>query len=174
MTPPSGGLSSPQQDCDQVVPTATSMSDDTRAPYPNQPPSYIGSKNAVGVGGVLRDSSATPTSNSSPVIDVQSRDGMNRRGAKLNNKRGPSKAGGKSGEAGASTSAGTVTNKRRCVSNACIACRKRKSKVCAINKLDRHIFITFSLVQVAYWRALSHVLLTTTDVSAHKRHGNYR
>ncbi|RPB29318.1 hypothetical protein L211DRAFT_775405, partial [Terfezia boudieri ATCC MYA-4762] len=50
---------------------------------------------------------------------------MHRRGV---NKRGPSKAGGKAGEAGAATSAGTVTNKRRCVSNACIACRKRKSK----------------------------------------------
>lgn len=109
-----------------MMPTATSMPDDTSTPHPKQPPSYIGSKNATGVcvGGAP---SATSTSNSSPaaVVDAQSRDGMHRRGV---NKRGPSKAGGKAGEAGAATSAGTVTNKRRCVSNACIACRKRKSK----------------------------------------------
>jgi len=157
MSPPPGGLSPSQQDRDQVIPTATSMPDNTSAPYPNQPPSYMGSKNAVGVGGgALRDSSVTSTSNSSPaaVVDAQSRDGMHRRGVKVNNKRGPSKAGGKPGEAAASTSAGTVTNKRRCVSNACIACRKRKSKVCAIHRLDPRIFITFSLVQVAYWRSM--------------------
>ncbi|KAF8421165.1 fungal-specific transcription factor domain-containing protein [Tirmania nivea] len=129
MTPPSGGLSSSQQDCDQVMPSATSMSDDRSAPYHNQPPGYIGSKNAAGAG-VLKDSSAASTSNSSPVavVNAQSRDGAHRRGVKVNNKRGPSKGGGKPGESGASTSAGTVTNKRRCVSNACIACRKRKSK----------------------------------------------
>ena len=170
MSPPPGGLSSSQQDRDQVMPAATSMSDDTSAPYPDQPPSYISSKNAAGIGSALRDSSATSTSNSSPaaVVDAQSRDGVHRRGVKVNNKRGPSKAGGKPGEAGTSNSAGTTTNKRRCVSNACIACRKRKSKVCAIHRLDPRIFITFSLVQVAYGRHILASMIKTTDTSVHK------
>lgn len=152
MAPPPGDLSPSQQDRDQVMPTATSVSDDTSGQYPNQ--SYIG-KNVAGVDGVLQDSPPTSTSNSSPaVVGAHT---SHRRGVKANNKRGPSKTGGKSGEAGASTPAGTVANKRRCVSNACIACRKRKSKVCAIHKLDPPIFITFSLVQVAYSRTLSHI-----------------
>ncbi|KAF8448104.1 fungal-specific transcription factor domain-containing protein, partial [Kalaharituber pfeilii] len=79
---------------------------------------------------LLADSStATSTSTSSPVAGPTSTAtsarggrGGHRAGFK-GNKRATASSGSGSAEIGA-----PVTNKRRCVSNACIACRKRKSK----------------------------------------------
>lgn len=141
MPPSGGGQPRPAQDSEQMVLTASStLTPDTSASYSQHSPSFVGSSRgvAVAIGGahgdsLRRDSSTTSTSNSSPVIAAAARAQgvMNRRGVKVNNKRGPSKTVIPFVGAGMSSSSGAVANKRRCVSNACIACRKRKSKVCA-------------------------------------------
>lgn len=90
----------------------------------------IASGSGAGNSNIRRDSATISASNPPPVISPRDPERTNKRPHfKANGKRGPPKSGAATG---IGTGAAPVANKRRCVSNACIACRKRKSKVCLI------------------------------------------
>ena len=105
------------------------------------------SSSSTGNNNIPRDSPTASASNPLPVISPRDSEATNKRPHfKANGKRGPLKSGAATG----SGSGTPVANKRRCVSNACIACRKRKSKVCLIHFFHLAILFVFLLRLVAY------------------------